>query len=301
MPRTVTERSLNETIVKRAAHLRLKALTLARDMKAGSFRSLYRGQGIEFSGVREYLYGDDVRAIDRNVSARMGKPFIKMFQEERELVTFIVLDCSSSMSFSSRMVSETASLAALAGDCGGCPVGAVIFAGDILFSCAPRQGAVMPLLSRFDSMCNADKDGRFSAMNGTIGSALPQALSGAAKLLKKRALVFVISDFRVSGWERPFSLLCAKHDVIALRVTNPLSESQPPVLRVTFIDPETGLTQTLPTSNARFRREWKADNEMRSARHIEAVVSRGGYPLEISADDDPFVSLSRFFAARGDS
>jgi uncharacterized protein (DUF58 family) len=275
-------------------------------MKAGSFRSLYRGQGIEFSGVREYLYGDDVRAIDRNVSARMGKPFIKMFQEERELVTFIVLDCSSSMSFSSRMVSETASLAALAGDCGGCPVGAVIFAGDILFSCVPRHGAVMPLLSRFDSMCNAfpDKDGGgFSARDGsvTIGSALPQALSGAAKLLKKRALVFVISDFRVGGWERPFSLLCAKHDVIALRVTNPFSESLPPVLRVTFIDPETGLTQTLPTSNARFRREWKSDNEMRSARWLETVVSRGGYPLELSASDDPFVSLSRFFAAQGDS
>jgi uncharacterized protein (DUF58 family) len=295
-------------LMQRAARLRLKALTLADDMKSGSFRSLYRGQGIEFSGVRDYLEGDDVRAIDWNVTARMGKPFIKIFQEERELVTFVILDCSRSMADGTRLATacETSSLIALAGDCGGCPVGAVAFAGDILFSSAPRFGAAhaMTLFSRFDSIASqksAADDAGFSAKDGIPGSALVQALSLSARLLKKRALVFVISDFRAVQWERPLALLAAKHDVVAVRVTSPLDENLPRVARVTFVDSESGRMQSFPTSSARFRREWREDAERRSARWFDACVSHGAYPLVLSMLDDPFVALSKFFSARGDS
>src|SRR5574344_1306533 len=86
-----------ETLARQASSLRIAAGTLADSLKAGSFRSLYKGQGIEFAGVREYLRGDDVRTIDWNVTARMGKPFVKMFEEERELIVFLVVDCSCSM------------------------------------------------------------------------------------------------------------------------------------------------------------------------------------------------------------
>jgi uncharacterized protein (DUF58 family) len=296
-------------------------------MKSGSFRSLYKGQGIEFSDVREYLEGDDVRAIDWNVTARMGKPFIKTFQEERELVTFVILDCSASMhdglssdkTDASRLgiACETAALIALAGDCGGCPVGAVTFAGGIQFSCVPRFGTnhVMSLVSRFDSIARGSAAQKFSTQNGnthfsatdvtnssaTQGSALPSALSLAARLLKKRALVFVVSDFRASLWERPLALLAAKHDTIAVRITTPLDTQLPRVASVAFVDSETGLAQTLPTSLPRFMREWREDAERRSARWFDSCLSRGVYPLAISVQDDPFIVLSRFFSARGDA
>jgi uncharacterized protein (DUF58 family) len=288
-----------ELVTRRAARIRIKALSLSRDMKSGSFRSLYRGQGIEFAGVREYLPGDDVRAIDWNVTARMGKPFIKQFQEERELAVFIALDCSRSVETSSfHEVRDTASLAALAGNFGGCPVGAVVFSGEHLFSCAPRRGVrhVMTLLSRFDALTSR----RGAASESCAGTALANALYGAAKLLRSRSLVFVISDFRVAQWERPFARLAAKHDVIALRITGGLDEL-PFAARMTFTDPETGLTQSLPAHSERFRREWKKDRETREARWFESVTSQGGYPLVIREGEDPFVVLSRFFSTRGES
>jgi uncharacterized protein (DUF58 family) len=267
-------------------------------MKFGSFRSLYRGQGIEFSGVREYLPGDDVRAIDWNVTARMGRPFIKQFQEDRELVVFIVLDCSRSVQAALLpAVCETASLAVLAGNFGGCPVGAIIFSGGHLFSCAPRMGMrhAMTLLSRFDALPHRAKS--VARPDEPRGTALSQALSGAAKLLKRRALIFVLSDFRVALWEHPFGILAAKNDVIAVRVTSRLDEL-PFAARLNFTDPETGLTQSLPAGSARFRREWQGDREKRSARWFEAVASRGGYPLVMDEREDPFIALSNFFASR---
>ena len=166
-----------ETLAKQAALLRLTAASLAAGFKTGSFRSLFRGQGIEFSGVREYLRGDDVRAIDWNVTARMGKPYVKLFEEERELQIFIVVDRSRSM-FSGtgsktryRTAAEAASLVAMAAEINASGIGAVFFDGDIQFSCAPESGRkrTMLLLARLDEVDEY----------GVSGSALKSALTGA--------------------------------------------------------------------------------------------------------------------------
>ncbi|MDR1786576.1 MAG: DUF58 domain-containing protein [Spirochaetaceae bacterium] len=280
------------SLVKKAAALRIRALSLAGEMKSGSFRSLYRGRGIEFSGVREYVLGDDVRTIDWNVTARMGRPFVKVFQEERELSIVLLLDFSRSMgAFGGarplQSALEAASLLALAADYAGCPVGAVFFAGNLLFSCPPRFGAVMELLARIDSLGSRPQRER--------GTALPDALTLAFRLLKRRSLVFVFSDFRVSRWERPLAVLASKHDVAAVRVTSPLDARLPPLGRVRFRDPETGLTQGLPTSSRRFRAEWGGQGESRRERwHGECRAGRA-FPLELPAGEDPFVLLSRFF------
>ena len=295
-----------QSAVHRATRLKIKAMKLATGMKSGAFSSLYRGRGIEFAGVREYLAGDDVRSIDWNVTARMGKPFIKQFQEERELSVLILLDCSRSMMYPARtslhLACETASLVLLAANFGGCPAGAVIFDGAVLFSCAPMMGMrhTLSLLSRFDSLCDA---GSFlpDTAPARQGTALATALSGAAKILKRRALVFVLSDFRCAQWERPFALLCSRHDVAAVKIDGAFDESFPFAARLWYTDPETGFTQSLPGGSARFRREWLGESQTRKARWQEAVVSRGGYPLALNADADPFVSLSRFFAARGEA
>src|SRR5574344_1216575 len=149
-----------ESLVRRAALLRLTARSLADSMRSGGFRSLYRGQGIEFNGVREYLPGDDVRTIDWNVTARMDKPYVKLFEEERELPVFLVIDRSLSMNTGSagrsrlQTACETGALLTLAAEQNQSPVGAVFFDGKIGFSCAPKSGKdrAMLLLTHFDDI-----------------------------------------------------------------------------------------------------------------------------------------------------
>ena len=127
----------NESLIKKALYLRLKAQDIAEGMKSGNFRSLYRGQGVEFAGVRDYTRGDDIRTIDWNVTARMGRPYIKIFEEERELQIFIITDSSLSMQLENgsdrrtkyAAAAETAALVAIAAELNACPTGAVFFDG----------------------------------------------------------------------------------------------------------------------------------------------------------------------------
>lgn len=283
---------------KRAKTLRLNALTLAAGMKSGTFKSLYRGHGMEFSGVREYLRGDDVRAIDWNVSARMSRPFVKMFEEERELDVFLVVDDSFSMGTGGGRQSkletaiDAASIITLASEKNSSPVGAVIFDGIINFSCAPKRGAEQSLilLSQFERMR--------SKTERSNGSALDSALKGAWKLLKKRSLVIIISDFRTEGWASPLAKLAQKNDVVAVRVTDRQDSELPRIGSVKFKDPETGTLSVLPTSDARFSRQWRESDERRVQAWQKECIRRSAVPLEISTDEDAASSLIHFFNER---
>ena len=281
---------------KKASLLHLSSLKIAEGMKSGSFKSLYRGHGIELSGVREYLLGDDIRSIDWNVTARMARPFVKMFEDERELDVFLIVDNSLSMSTGASGISriekacECASLITLASMHNSSPVGAVIFDGNIQFSCAPKSGRdqVMMLLSRFDAM-NFER---------SKGSALDLALTGAGRLLRKRTLVMVFSDFRTDGWLDAFSLLCRRNDVVAVRIADALDDSLPSVGTVSFADPETGVRRVLPTSSQAFFRAWRQDNERRVDLWKKECIKRGGYPLVLDTASDSVGELMRFFTSR---
>ncbi|MCK9169619.1 MAG: DUF58 domain-containing protein [Treponema sp.] len=286
-----------ESLSKRASMLRIASVKLADCLKAGTFRSLYRGQGIEFSGVREYLRGDDVRAIDWNVTARMGKPFVKLFEEEHELQIFLVVDSSFSMftgyGNKSRYetAAEAAALIAMAAEVNASSVGAVIFDGKIRFSCSPESGRnrTMLLLTRLD-----ETDGHECA-----GSVLGSALTGAGKLLKKRSLVFVLSDFRCTGWIEPLAALSQKHDVVAVRITDLMDNELAEMGTVPFVDSETKKRLVLPTSSSLFRNAWRTDNRQHMDRWQEDCRRHGVLPLLIATDDDPVRSLSNFFIHRG--
>lgn len=286
---------MKNNIAKRAQLLHLTSLSLANGMKSGSFRSLFRGQGMEFSGVREYLRGDDVRAIDWNVTARIGKPFVKVFEEERELDVFIIVDKSLSMNTGSgiqqriEMAIDCASLITLASLHNGSPVGSVIFDGVINFSISPKAGKNQAMLILSELNKNKDQ---------TIGSVLDSALRGAEKLLKKRTLVFVLSDFRSSGWEIPFAHLCQKNDVIAIKFTDPLDDILPSIGALSFKDPETGYECVLPTSSQKFARAWREDSERRSEAWKKECYRNGGVPLTISTMQDSAAELIKFFNAR---
>ena len=282
-----------ESLVRRAALLRISAAALAQNMKSGSFRSLYKGQGIEFNGVREYFLGDDVRSIDWNVTARMDRPFVKTFEEERELPVFFVIDRSLSMSTGSKgktrleQACEAAALLVLASEHISSPVGVVFFDGRIEFSCAPQSGRthIMTLLSKLEEL----PDG------AAPGSALPLALSGAFKLLRKRSLVFVLSDFRCAGWERELALLGSKHDLIAVRIIDPMDTRLPDLGTLDFIDSESGMRLSLPTSSSVLQGEWRDDSNFRKEVWKKYCLIHSCVPLVMSCEDDPLKVLLQFF------
>ena len=285
-----------ESLVRRASLLRLSAVSLAENMRSGSFRSLYRGHGIEFNGVREYLPGDDVRSIDWNVTARNDKPYIKTFEEEKELPVFLIIDQSFSMGTSSQkknrlqQACEAGALLVLASEQNSSPVGMVLFDGQISFSCEPRGGQLqtMLLLSRLDEI----------PQNAVSGTALPQALRGASKLLRKRSLVFVFSDFRCTEWEQPLALLASQNDVVAVRITDPMDSSLPDVGTVNFSDSESGIHAFLPTSSENLKNEWRDDNNFKREMWKNYCLTHACRPLVMSTEDEPLTVLLRFFSRK---
>ena len=285
-----------DSLSQKASYLRVAAGCLADSMRTGGFKSLYRGQGVEFSGVREYLRGDDVRAIDWNVTARMGKPYVKMFEEEHELQVFLIVDRSSSMFIGSKgkvkyeTAAEVAALLSLAAEVNESPVGAVFFDGAIHFSCSPEAGRrqSMHLLTRLDEVEHIKR-----------GSVLGNAIKGAVKILKHHSLVFIISDFRTSGWEEPFKLLCQKNDVAAIRITDPTDWEMPEVGVSPFTDSETGKRLILPTRFQAFKSAWRDDYRKRTAKLEKLCARHKAGCISISTEEDVVRQLSGFFAARG--
>ena len=288
----------NESLIKKALYLRMLAADIADGMKAGNFRSLYRGQGIEFAGVRDYIRGDDIRSIDWNVTARMGRPYIKIFEEERELQIFLIVDSSVSMQLehsSERRTryaaaAETAALVAIAAEINNCPTGAVFFDGAIHFSCEPSLGKenTMQILNHLDKLPSSP----------ATGSALPNAITAAAKVLRKRTLVFILSDFRCGNWEKPLISLAQKNDVIAINLHDASDEELPSLGTVKFKDVESGIKMNLPSSSAAFKKEWRNFNEMNQSRWQDFCIKHGVMPVILDTKTEPIQVLNQIFARK---
>ena len=285
-----------ESLVKKASYLRIIAADLADGMKTGNFRSLYRGHGVEFSGVRDYIRGDDIRSIDWNVTARMGRPYVKVFEEERELQIFLVLDDSLSMQLGTgkqtkyEAAAEATALVTIAAEMNNCPVGAVFFDGAIHFSCSPKQGRERTMLI----LTHLDKGPEKMVQ----GSVLGNALNGAGKLLKKRSLVLVFSDFRSGDWKKPLISLAQKNDVVAIRLLDKFDEELPNIGYVSFADCESDLVMHLPTTAENFKKEWRLQNESNLRNWQETCIKHGITPVTMRTTDEPLQVLSAIFAQK---
>lgn len=286
------------SLAHRAKSLHLYSQKLSESLKNGGFRAVAQGHGVEFSGVRDYLLGDDIRSIDWNVTARFGKPFVKTFEEEKELNVFLVVDRSLSMKTGTKRsreeaALETAALLLFASLQISSPVGAVFFDGKIQFSVAPKSGEnhAMTIFSAMDGAggsVGAAGDGAKEP-----GSVLPNALNGASKLLKKRSLVFVISDFRVKGWEKPLGYLAQKHDVVAIRIADSADSKLKPMGTILAQDSETGVKRYLPTSSRRFANFWLEENRRRVENWEDSCRKKGARTIVLSTDSDPVAALMR--------
>jgi uncharacterized protein (DUF58 family) len=273
-------------------------------MLAGEFASVFKGEGLDFDGVRHYEPGDDVRSIDWNVSARFGRPYVKMYREERELTVFLVLDCSASMRSPGQGLSRfdqgvlSLALLAFSAERGGQRLGALFFDSGISRIFPPRRGRKHIMAVIGAALDYGSGDG--AALRGAPlrGSALGTALSLSARMLKRPSLVVLISDFYCVDWEAELRKLAARHDCVTIRLTDPLDGDLPSGGLISFSDAETGGSFPAPASHGGFRGAWNTWHEDR-ARLWQSICERAGASLlELSTAADALPVLRRFFKAR---
>jgi uncharacterized protein (DUF58 family) len=285
---------------------------LAEDLRSGAYRSIFRGNGIEFDEVRDYRPGDDVRAIDRNVSARFGKPYVKVYREEREFSLCVVLDQSVSMlerGDSERSRYEQALLAAcllgFSAEKAGQRFGAVFFGSEVrqVWPCKQGTRHLLALVSSALEV-SGDPEGQ------PRGTALDGALRQAAALCKRRSLIVVISDFLAQAWETELPRLCRAHDCVCIRIALPAERGFSFWLPSVF-HKQTGFTAAVTViediesnrtirsrPSPEFAAAWKGFFEKQAAQWEERCVRAGAGTLTISVDDEVEVALSRFFGKR---
>lgn len=239
-----------EEVMARVRKLELKARRLVRESFSGEYQSSFRGQGLDFDDFREYQHGDEIRFIDWNVTARMNTPFIRKFREERELSVILAIDVSGSADFGSVHFSKRESAAEAAAILGfsaignGDKVGLLLFAEEPVLFIPPAKGA-RHLLRLVREILVARPEQQ--------GTSIDAASSFLVRTLRKRAVVFMISDFFDDPLDKPLGRLARKHETLALHITDPLEESLPKAGRVVLTDPETGWEVQVNTNNANLR------------------------------------------------
>jgi uncharacterized protein (DUF58 family) len=263
----------------------------------GDYRTLLRGYGLDLADLREYQYHDDVRHIDWNVTARLQTPYVREYHEDREVTAWFLLDLSPSVDFGSvarkRSVSEefVAVLARLLTRHGN-RVGALLY-GDKLDTVVPARGGrrhVLELLQRLQN--------RKPVPQGR-STDLRDFLSSSFQAIKRRSLVFVVSDFiSTPGWERPLAQLAERHEVLAVRLYDPLEMNVPDVGMLLVQDAETGEQLFVDTGDAGFRRRFAAAATRREEELRAAFRQAGVDALELVTGDDLVDSLMRFTTLR---
>ena len=303
-------------LLSRITRLPIIADGFAEDMLSGNFRSIFKGQGLEFDEARHYQWGDDAKAIDWNASARLGTPFIKMYREERELAIHLILDVSASMHSGPATLWDNenaglniyeqaliaASLIAFSAERGGQRVGAFLYDRQIDRVFPPRKGrtSVLTFISgALQYHKTAKTNNKHTESNARLcTSNLQAAISGAQRMLKRRSMVILISDFLSIGWEQELSDLCRKHDVIAIRVNDPNEENLTDLGLVIMEDPETGRQLAAPTGSSSFRDSWARWHRDRHDLWLNLCRRTGVTHLELPVNTDAVSALTRFFGGR---
>jgi uncharacterized protein (DUF58 family) len=241
-------------ILKKIKRMQITTAKKAAEMFAGEYHSVFKGRGLEFVEVREYLPGDEVRSIDWNVTARMGRPFIKKFIEERELTIMFLLDLSRSVFFGStgclkrELAAEICAVLAATALKNNDKVGIILFTDQIESYIPPRRGT--------RHVFKVIKEALYTQPKGT-GTDIAKSFEYLNKVLKKSAIIFVVSDFYVKGFKKPLSVANKKHDVVAIQINDPRDFSIPDIGIVQMEDLESGKTYFLDTSNSKVRQKYK--------------------------------------------
>ena len=264
----------------------------------GDYRSLFRGFGVDFADLREYQPGDDIRYIDWNVSARMNTPYVRQYMEDREVIAWFLLDLSPSVDFGAIdnqkrdvLIDFVAAIARLLTRHGN-RVGAMMF-GSGIQQTVPAKGGRLQVLRLINDLLNQPR------LSNTQMTDLGILLKGGLHSIKKRSLVFVVSDFiSTPGWERTLSLLNQKHEVIAVRLWDPREMELPDVGPLVMEDAETGEQLYVDTHDKKFRQRFQETMTKRESDLIDTFKRAGVDVLSLCTEDDLLQALSHFILMR---
>ena len=285
---------MDEEIIKKVRKIEIKAKGLSQQMFSGEYHSAFKGRGMVFSEVREYQYGDDVRNIDWNVTARLAHPYVKVFEEERELTVMLLVDVSGSgrfgtnSQFKEELAAEVAATLAFSAIANNDKVGMILFSDRIEKFIPPKKGPTHILRIIRELITFRPES------NGTdIG----EALRYFSNAIKKRCTTFLLSDFYDSGWTDALKLVAGKHDLVALRLVDRREAKLTNLGLVKFYDPESTRTVWIDTGNAEVRR--MADT--RYAEHeqqVESTMKRYGVDMATLWTGEDFVKPLKNLLAR---
>ena len=289
---------MNDTreILHKIRRLELRTRRLVESSFAGQYQSVFKGRGMNFEEVRPSSPGDEIRAIDWNVTARTGEPYIKKFTEEREMTVMIVLDVSASGNFGSvheskrELAAEVAAILAFSAIHNNDKVGLLLFSDRVELFIPPKKGR-HHILRLIREMLYFDPKGR--------GTDLAGALEYMNKLITRRAVVFVISDFFTGDFTRPLTVSARRHDMVALPIVDPAEEELPDVGVILLEDPETGEQIEVDTSRRAISRNYAELSALRTKEFASMFGSRGIDMVSLRTDKDYLPVLRNFFDRRG--
>ena len=284
-------------IIKKVRKIEIKARGLSSNIFAGQYHSAFRGRGMAFSEVREYQYGDDVRDIDWNVTARFSKPYVKVFEEERELTAMLLIDVSGSLDFGTRhelkrdMVTEIAATLAFSAIQNNDKIGVIFFSDKIEKYIPPKKGR-KHILYIIREMLDFHADSRRTDV--------AQALEFLTGVSKRRCTAFLLSDFYVEqSFQQQLNIANRKHDVVAIQVYDKRGCDLPNVGLMKLVDAETGHEQYIDTSSRRLRESYRRYWLQRQSALKETFAKSNVDSISIATDDDFVKQLLGLFKQRG--
>ncbi len=284
-----------QDIFKKVRKIEIKTRGLSNQIFSGEYHSVFKGRGMAFSEVREYQFGDDIRNIDWNVTARFNHPFIKIFEEERELTVMLLIDVSGSNNFGTQgqlkqdIVTEIAAVLSFSAIQNNDKVG-VIFFSDIIEKFIPPKKGTSHILRIIRELID------FKAENN--GTNVAEALRYLTNAIKKKSTAFIISDFMDQGFDKAIQIANYKHDLIAIRVTDKREKEIPDVGMVRMLDAETGETKWIDTSSSKVRKLY-AKRVAESTASLDKTFARFGVDMvKVYTGEDYVKPLMNLFKKR---
>ncbi len=282
-------------ILKKVRKIEIKTRGLSNQIFSGHYHSAFKGRGMAFSEVREYQYGDDIRSVDWNVTARLNNPYVKIFEEERELTVMLLIDVSGSNQFGTQkqlkqeLITEISAVLAFSAIHNNDKVGVILFSNKIEKFIPPQKGTkhILRIISELINFKSENKE-----------TNITEALRYLTNAIKKRSTAFLISDFIDKGFDDAIKICNKKHDLIAVKIFDKRETQLPNIGLVKFKDAETGKISWIDTSSSNIRKnynKWWIQNE----KYLKTLFIKSGVDVaNINTNQDYIKSLVNLFKKR---
>lgn len=283
-------------ILKRVRRIEIKTKGLSNHIFAGEYHSAFKGRGMSFSEVREYIPGDDVKAIDWNVTARLSHPFVKVFEEERELTLMLLVDVSSSSLFGTHqrlkreLITEIGAVLSFSAATNNDKVGVIFFSDKVEKFIPPKKGRshILRIIRELIALEPAQDS----------GTNVSVALDYLNNVLKKRTIAFLLSDFISSPYDKSLQLAARKHDLVGMQVYDKSDKELPAAGLIQLMDAETGATRWIDTNESSVRTQYAKAFEQHKQYCISSFRKSGASLLTVRTDEDYVKNLQAFFKGR---